>query len=116
MTAAAPRIQGDSALIQAPPRVVLGESAEELRATIEEAFRQGVRNLIVDVAGCAYMDSSGIGELLAGMRQAREVGGAVAIVGPRGKIHEILEVTKLAGLFLLVPDEDAARARFAPRP
>jgi len=116
MTATAPRIEGEFALIQTPSRVVLGESAEGLRATIEDAFRQGVRYLVVDIAGCAYMDSSGIGELLAGMRQAREAGGAVAIVGPRGKIHEILEVTKLASLFVLAPDEAAARALLLSRP
>ena len=109
MTDAPPQVEEGFARVQAPPRVVLGESAETLRLLIEGAFQAGARSLLIDVAGCAYMDSSGIGELLAGMRLAREAGGGVALIGPRGKIHEILEVTQLAKLFVLAADDAEAR-------
>ncbi len=98
------------AVVAAPPRVVLGETADALRAAFDAAFELGARSVLVDVSGCAYMDSSGIGELLAGMRRAREAGGRLAIVGPPGKVQEILEITKLARLFVIAADEAAARA------
>jgi anti-anti-sigma factor len=44
------------------------------------ALREGVRNLVVDLTDVAFIDSSGLSALLTASAQARERGGAVALV------------------------------------
>ena len=103
------RIEGDVALIAPQGRVTIGESAEAFARAVEAAFDGGARHILVDCTKIPYADSSGIGELLAAMRRARASEGRVALFGPRGKIHEVLEITQLARYFLFGGTEEEAR-------
>jgi anti-sigma B factor antagonist len=103
-------LEGDVAVIRPVGRITIGESAEAFGRAVHAAFASGASHLLVDCAKVPYADSSGIGELLGAMRRARESGGMVGLFGPRGKIHEILELTKLSGYFAIGRTEDDARA------
>jgi anti-anti-sigma factor len=105
------RIDTDIAIIVPSGRLTIGEPAEALGRAIEQAFRSGAHHLLFDCSAVPYADSSGIGELLAGMRRAREVGGKAAIIGARGKIHEILDLTQLSRLFVIEETEQEALAK-----
>jgi anti-sigma B factor antagonist len=111
------RIDGDIAVVSPSSRISVGESAEAFRAAVDAAFASGARSILLDVTHVPYLDSSGIGELLAAMRHARETGGKVVLFGQRGKIHEILDLTKLIRLFVVCDTEGEAReaAKTAPR-
>jgi anti-anti-sigma factor len=49
--------------------------------------------VIVDLAAVPFMDSAGLGALVAGVRHARERGGGAGIAGPRPPLRRLLQVT-----------------------
>jgi anti-anti-sigma factor len=65
------------------------------------ALQAGARNLVIDLSDVAFVDSSGLSALLAASAQARERGGAVALVhGPRPpSIFRFRGVERLLALY-----------------
>jgi anti-anti-sigma factor len=55
-----------------------------------------------------YVDSSGLGEMVASQTAARRVGGRVAVLSPSANVRELFEVTALTGVFDIFEDEAAA--------
>ena len=94
-------------------RITLGESTRTLQAAIEAAIVRGARHLIVDGSQIDYLDSTGIGELVAAVRTLMESGGRVGIVTPSPKLREILEITHLDEVFLVRDSEAALAAELA---
>jgi anti-sigma B factor antagonist len=71
---------------------------EELYATIDG----GVRVLVVDLSGLAFIDSSGLGVLVAALKHTRERDGELIL---RGLDHPALRVFEITGLTELFPLE-----------
>jgi anti-anti-sigma factor len=57
------------------------------------------RELAVDMRRVSFMDSLGIGALVAGSFAARAVGGALVVRDPSPPVHRLLQVTGLTELF-----------------
>ncbi len=53
--------------------------------------------IVVDLAGCDFVDSSGIRALLVGMEAAEENGGRLVLAGVKPQVERILDVTGVAG-------------------
>lgn len=82
----------------------------ELNATNAAAFRDHARSLIrdshtrldVDLAKTSFVDSSGLGALIALHKQLARQGGSVRISNPRKPVMQILELTRMHRLFEIV--------------
>jgi anti-sigma B factor antagonist len=94
-------------------RIILGESTRILQTAIGEAIDRGARHLIVNGSRIDYLDSTGIGELVAAVRRLMESGGKVGIAAPSPKLREILEITHLDNVFLVRESEDALTAELS---
>ncbi len=70
-------------------------NAAQLRACIDDLAEGGEKRVVVDMAELEFIDSSGLGALIAGMRRLRGVGGEVVLRSPRGTAAQLLEVTGL---------------------
>ena len=92
-------------------RITLGESTRSVQAAIEQAIERGARHLIVVGTNIDYLDSTGIGELIAAVRLLMESGGKVGIAAPSPKLREILEITHLDNVFLVRESEEPEPAR-----
>ena len=55
-------------------------AAPALRSAIEHAVDGGAPRVVVDLAGAGFVDSSGLGALIAGLKKARQAGGDLRIV------------------------------------
>lgn len=76
------------------------DAAAVMRAEIDNQLRDpAVSELIIDMAGVSFMDSSGIGLVLGRYRQMAARRGRVSISRPCGRIDKLL---KLAGVYELV--------------
>lgn len=62
-----------------------------------------------------YIDSSGIGELVAAFTTVRKQGGALKLLNISEKVYDALQITKLYTVFDVKEDEDAAIRSFAPQ-
>jgi anti-sigma B factor antagonist len=68
-------------------------AAPRLRDALMDLHRAGRNRLIVDMTALDFMDSSGLGVLIGGVKRARNTGGALVVVGASERVLKILRVT-----------------------
>ncbi|MHB8296215.1 MAG: STAS domain-containing protein [Acidimicrobiales bacterium] len=72
------------------------------------------RDLLIDLTGVSFMDSTGIGVLAACIRRSREGGGRVALCPGRPFLARVLKVTGIDRLVMLVERPGDVAGIFAP--
>jgi anti-sigma B factor antagonist len=88
---------------------------QAFRDAIQRLLREGENNIVLNLKGLDYLDSSGIGELVRNYLAVIKKGGAMKVVGLAPKVEEILKITQLYQVFPEFPDEASALESF-PRP
>ncbi|MER7797756.1 STAS domain-containing protein [Microbacterium sp. NPDC096154] len=92
--------QGKLNLVAAPP----------LKARIDELVAAGRPKVVVDLSSVEFIDSSGLGSLIGGLKSARQAGGDVRIAAAGEQVRAVLKLTNLDRI--LAPydtTEEAAR-------
>jgi anti-sigma B factor antagonist len=83
-----------------------------LRDSISRLLKQGRRDIVLNLGGLEYLDSSGIGELARVYVTVVKQNGQMKVVGLSSKIEEVLKITQLYQVFPEFPDEEAALKSF----
>lgn len=84
--------------------------APELREVVAETVAGGAENVVVDLGGVDFMDSSGLGALIGCRKLVHQAGGELRIANVRPQVQMVLELTSMQRV--LVP-YDTAEAAFA---
>lgn len=80
-------------------------AAEEIRTEIDRKIdQQGIKNLLFDLKGMNFMDSSGIGLVIGRYKRVNKIGGQVAVIHMNKRIERIF---KMSGLLQLVKAFDS---------
>jgi anti-sigma B factor antagonist len=95
-------------------RVTLGKESNQLRTTIKEILGKGKTRLVLDLAEVSYIDSAGLGTLVAGYTTARNLGTTMKLANLTKKFHEQLNITKLVTVFEVYDSVEEAVKSFAP--
>ena len=74
-------------------------TAPRLKDALVEAIEAGCVDVIVDLEGVAFIDSSGLGVLVGALRRAKEHSGAVRLVCTTESILKIFRITGLDKVF-----------------
>lgn len=80
-------------------RVTLGEESNQLRTRIKELLGQGKQRMVLDLGDVSYIDSAGLGTLVAAYTSARNGGGEIKLANVTKKFDELLNITKLVTIF-----------------
>jgi anti-sigma B factor antagonist len=83
-----------------------------LRDSISRLLKQGRKNIVLNLSGLQYLDSSGIGELARIYVSVVKESGQLKVVGLTPKVEEILKITQLYQVFPEFPTEEAALQSF----
>ena len=70
-------------------------SAAECKKQLAEAVERGYHRLVVDMGEVPYVDSSGLGALISGVKSARIAGGDLRLAAPQEQARIALELTTL---------------------
>jgi anti-sigma B factor antagonist len=70
-------------------------SAPKFRDVLREAIDGGRRQIVVDLHDTSFMDSAGLGALVAGLKMARQAGGDLRIARPTAQVSTVLRLTNL---------------------
>lgn len=70
-------------------------AAPKLKALIVESVEKEAPNVIVDLSGTEFMDSSGLGALIGGLRTARQAGGDLRIACVQPQVAAVLKLTNI---------------------
>jgi len=107
------RSAGDVVIVDLEGRLVAGEGDQELHRAIDELLSDGRRKIVLNLAGVDAIDSSGVGELVAGRKVAEGFGAKLKLLGPRGRVRHVLDLMLLLPVFESYDDEAAAVTSFA---
>ncbi|MBV8246588.1 MAG: STAS domain-containing protein [Candidatus Eremiobacteraeota bacterium] len=83
-------------------------TAPTVRAALLEAANEGRHEIVVDLRGIEFLDSTGLGALIGGHKRALENGGAVRLVVSEGIILRLLTITGLMDVFSVYPSVESA--------
>ena len=83
-----------------------------LRESVSRLVKQGRKNIVLNLSGLQYLDSSGIGELARIYVSVVKESGQMKVVGLSPKVEEILKITQLYQVFPEFPSEEAALQSF----
>lgn len=74
-------------------------TAPQLKESLVEHIESGCPNILVDLEHLGFIDSSGLGVLVGGLRRAKERSGAIRLVCTRENILKIFRITGLDKVF-----------------
>lgn len=103
---------GDVAVLDLSGKITIGEGDVVLRDKVHELLDAGKSKILLNLQSVTYMDSAGIGELVACYKRAREKGGAMRLLNPSGKVADLLQLTKLEQVFETFAGEQEALKSF----
>ncbi len=83
-----------------------------LRDAIARLLKEEHKNIVLNLAGLEYLDSSGIGELAKSYVSVVKKGGQMKVVGLSAMVEEVLKITKLYQVFPEFPTEEEALGSF----
>ncbi len=106
------RSEGEVSVVDLSGKITIGEGDVVLRETVETLLKEGRSKIVLNLARISYMDSAGIGELVACYKRSREKGGQLKLLNPSGKVYDLLQLTKLEEIFETFRDEGEAIQSF----
>jgi anti-sigma B factor antagonist len=102
------------AILDLKGRITVGPEATALREKVSELSAAGKRNVILNLEGIDYIDSTGLGALVMCATSLRKSGGALKLLNLNRRNIELLVMTKLATVFEIFADEQDAISSFYP--
>jgi anti-sigma B factor antagonist len=106
------RVVEDVDVLDIEGRIVLGEESNSFREKVKSLIAAGKKKIILNLQNVTYIDSSGLGTLVATFHTARSQGATLKLANLGAKFKEVLQVTKLMTVFDTYDSEAAAIQSF----
>ncbi len=103
---------GNVSVLELEGRIVLGEESSALRERVKSLLGQDRKQIVLNMANVSYIDSAGLGALVASFTSAKNQGAILKLANLGQKFREVLQVTKLFTVFDVYDNEQAAVASF----
>jgi len=94
-------------------RIVLGEESKSLREKLKGLIAEGNKQIVLNMDNITYIDSTGLGTLVAAQVSAKTQGASLKLCNLGRKFQELLQLTKLLTVFEVCSTEAAAVASFS---
>ena len=88
--------------------LVYGDGTQMLRQVMTRAVTAGARACLLDLEQITYLDSGGVGSLVAMFRHVTRQGGQLKLLRPSACVRRVLGITRLTGVFDIFDDEPDA--------
>lgn len=89
-------------------RIVLGDESNSLREKLKGLIAQGKKKIVLNMANIKYIDSAGLGILVAAHVSGKTQGASVRLCRLSQKFQEVLQITRLLTVFDVYDTEAAA--------
>jgi len=106
------RQAGDVTILDLNGEVRIGDSSVALRESVRNLADQGKKKVLLNLAGVKYIDSSGIGELIANYTTMKRQGGQLKLLSLTDRVQNLLVITKLLTVFDAYDNEAEALKSF----
>ena len=100
------------AILDLSGKLMGGPDADVFKETIRQLIQEGYKNILVNLAHVPWVNSTGLGILIAGYTTLKREGGTLKLTHVTDRIESILMITKLGTIFESFSDEEAAVKSF----
>ena len=95
-------------------RIVLGQESSSLRDRVKSLLVEGKKRIVLNMTNVTYIDSAGLGMLVAAHVSAKNQGAALHLSNLGNKFHDVLQLTRLLTVFSVYETEADAIRSFGP--
>jgi anti-sigma B factor antagonist len=103
---------GDVSVVALKGRIVLGEESSALRERVKNLVGDGKKKIALNMTNVTYIDSAGLGALVAAHVSAKKEGAVLLLSDLGTKFHEVMQVTRLLTVFNVFGTEAEAIRSF----
>jgi anti-sigma B factor antagonist len=105
------RVEKGVTIVDCDGRIVFGEESALLRDTLKKMIVESSQ-IVLNLGGISYIDSGGLGTLVALYTTAQNAGGAIKLANLTQRVDDLLQVTKLLTVFEVYDSEEKAIESF----
>jgi anti-sigma B factor antagonist len=106
---------GSTSILTLQGKLTLGEGSRELRQSIEQIAAEGGKHILLDMTGVTYVDSSGLGAMVAGYNSVKTHGGVVGLLNVPKRVQDLLGMSGLTAVFPTFASREEAAQHFQTR-
>jgi anti-sigma B factor antagonist len=110
------RRHDDVLVLDLAGRLVAEEGDRPFAERVETLLRAGSNKVLVNLRDVSYIDSAGVGMLVAKFVTARRQGGCLKLMHLNDRTGRVLEIARLLTVFEVFDSEPEALASFRPAP
>ena len=107
------RREGSVIVLDLKGNIRLGEGNVEFHKALRILVEEGEKRILLNLAEITYIDSSGLGELVAGYTTLQKNNGELKILHLTQRVRELMVITKLLTVFDVYDNEPDALAGFS---
>ncbi|PIE02364.1 MAG: anti-anti-sigma factor [Acidobacteria bacterium] len=104
---------GDIMVLGLIGNITIGEGDITLRREVNKALESGFKKIVLDLKKVKYVDSSGVGEMVAAYTTVKNKEGELKLVNLNSKILDLLQITALVTVFTIHDTKKEALESFA---
>ena len=101
-------LNGDKTVIFVHEERLDAHNSEDLKTEVSRIFASGSKNIIVDLKDVRFIDSSGLGVLVSGFKNASSRQGSLKLSGLQTQVKSMFELTRLHRVFDIFQTVDDA--------
>jgi anti-sigma B factor antagonist len=105
------RVEDGVTIVDCNGRIVFGEESALLRDTMKKLISESSQ-IVLNLSGITYIDSGGLGTLVALYTTAHNAGGSVKLANLTQRVGDLLQVTKLLTVFEVYDSQEKAIESF----
>jgi anti-sigma B factor antagonist len=102
------RLQGQVAVLELSGRFTVNDHPGLLKDAVADAVRRGTRDVVIDLSGVRYVDSTRLGELIAAHVTVARQGGRLKLAAVPARVFDLLRMAGLDAIFEHFPSVDEA--------
>ena len=106
------KIEGDVAVLTVTGNMMGGPDTMEIHERVKSLSADGIKRVVIDLKGVKWMNSSGLGVLMACMTTLNNAGGKLKLSSVTEKVKSLLIITQLMRIFDTYESSERAVASF----
>ncbi len=88
-------------------------NSDQVKAKIREVFESGAKDVVVDLSEVSFIDSSGLGAMVSGFKNAISHHGRLALSGLQTQPRSMFDLTRLTRVFDIYDNAESALGSFS---
>ena len=106
------RVVGHVTILNIVGRLTIDEAAQHLKEEVERLISRDRLHVVLNLAQVPYIDSGGLGQLVASFGSVKKAGGAMKLLNVNSRNHDLLSITRLVTVFETFDSEAEAVRSF----